>query len=512
MNSMENTISQKDFDSIVSLFNYKEARLSAIGDQFLQHFRQKNATMLCMCLVALYEEHSFVSNVTQRLTISYLIYRLKDLWKPQITEKSGIFSHPYLVVLLKIFWNYVSPTGLNSNDRSLIHLLGQFPKITAQECHFVGRMLTENPNGLAELFEQSPIAIADNPVTEQTFNVIPIKTFVEEQLHQFRCFSGTPRSADADPRVISSFSILNNPILFAELEKILYTLVPPNRVSQSTYSPPRFNGYQKPGVSAPVGSRADSGLGQSVGQLQRSDSSITQNLPQQPVSAERVNGIQPIGSNNGLAQITPIGQPINGNGQNQEPDNKTQALQWLRKITSGQALHKGELQRLMSILEDDPSIWTLTEFDVPQFAKMIELHPELASECLLQEHMSQSPLLTKHINVVLTMEISVQTMVSVSRFMCQCEKLKLAIPGDFLNAYITYCIDTCQRASQNNPSAAHRMVRMVCVFFLALLRLGNFNIKPRIAEIFNFATLFSSVKETSQLYQAITQLKNSTSS
>ncbi|CAD5221587.1 unnamed protein product [Bursaphelenchus okinawaensis] len=519
MSSTECPILPKDFESIISLFNYKEARLQAIGDQFLQHFQNKNATMLCMCLVALYEEHSLVSHVTQRLTISYLVYRLKDMWKREVSEKSGIFSHPYLVILFKMYWNHVSPPGMDHNDRSLIHLLSKFPKITAQEGHFVGRLLTESPSSLSDLFEQSPLGIADNAVTEQPCNIMPIKTFVEEQLHQFRCFSGTPRSANADSRVLSSFSLLNNPLLFNELEKVVYSLVPPNRIPSSSYSPPRYNGiassYQQKLEQTVGSSRPEIGQNppprSEIGPVQglhRSDSGGSQNtVDSGPLRNGSMLGQLMNGGNGGSG--------INGgNGVNERlantrtDDDKTIAMQFFKRVTSGQSLHKTELQKLMTILEEDADIWRETDFDVPQFAKMIELHPELASECLLQEHLRESPLLTKHLNVVLTMEISVQTMISVSRFMCQCDKQNLPIPTDFLNAYITYCIDTCQRASQNNPSAAHRIVRMVCVFFQALLRLNNFNIKPRIAEIFNFATLFSSVKETTQLYQAITQLKN----
>lgn len=36
----------------------------------------------------------------------------------------------------------------------------------------------------------------------------------------------------------------------------------------------------------------------------------------------------------------------------------------------------------------------------------------------------------------------------------------------------------------------------------------RFVLQPRLTEIINFATRFSSVKETNQLYQCITQLKS----
>lgn len=40
-----------------------------------------------------------------------------------------MLSHPYLIVFVKIYWNYVSPRGSNPKDRSLLHFIGEFPKV-----------------------------------------------------------------------------------------------------------------------------------------------------------------------------------------------------------------------------------------------------------------------------------------------------------------------------------------------------------------------------------------------
>jgi hypothetical protein len=70
-----------------------------------------------------------------------------------------MFSHPYLLIFVKIFWTFMSPPGRHMRDRSLLHLLGDFPKITAQEAYFVGRILT-SPHVLEDLFELTPNSIA----------------------------------------------------------------------------------------------------------------------------------------------------------------------------------------------------------------------------------------------------------------------------------------------------------------------------------------------------------------
>jgi hypothetical protein len=90
--------------------------------------------------------------------------RLKDVWKLEGAEKGGMFSHPYLLIFVKIYWNYASPPGTNIKDRSLLHLLGEFPKITAQEAYFAGRILTSPSHVLKELFDLSPTFIANDPI------------------------------------------------------------------------------------------------------------------------------------------------------------------------------------------------------------------------------------------------------------------------------------------------------------------------------------------------------------
>jgi hypothetical protein len=94
------------------------------------------------------------------------VFRLKDVWKLEGADKS-MFSHPYLLIFVKIYWSYMSPPGRSVKDRSLLHLIGEFPKITPQEAHFVGRILTSPPHILKEMSELSPTLIASDPISDQ---------------------------------------------------------------------------------------------------------------------------------------------------------------------------------------------------------------------------------------------------------------------------------------------------------------------------------------------------------
>lgn len=95
------------------------------------------------------------------------------MWKSETVEKTGMFSHPYLLIFVKIYWNFISPPGKNMKDRSLLHLLGDFPKITTQEAYFVGRILTGAPHILKDMFELSPTAVSsDTSGIDQVFQCI----------------------------------------------------------------------------------------------------------------------------------------------------------------------------------------------------------------------------------------------------------------------------------------------------------------------------------------------------
>ncbi|KAI6187198.1 CCR4-NOT transcription complex subunit 11 [Aphelenchoides besseyi] len=622
----------------------------------ISYFRERNSTVLCLYLLSLYEEHRFVAHVTQRLMICYFIYRLKDLWPRQIVDKSGIYSHPYLLVLLKIFWNHMSPPGTNSTDKSLLHLCGTFPKITAQEAHFVG-----------------PI-VADSSVPADSTNlqkISPLKAFVEYQLRLCPFFDmvlKTDQSAQTHPIFVQ----LNQPEIFAEIQRIVLSLVPPSLanfkyqslsqcIDRSSVRPPNTTDFRSSFTAFDLNTRqADVGLSQSslynhrhysyalpqsqiappphlsqqhnnaaapgiIGHTSEASSQQPQfrssatsldaygsssggpgqstcapapgvygyQMPPGMTPAEvmarrsAMNDMStlamhqsnsqsqlgpigsrpmPIGARPDVTQIgnrteipggipaamrasysaspssastatfqsasssisrmpEPIGLPAGSHARSASPssslpsthalsaeeqkvEDRQFAISVMKRIIEGGGLSLGKtyITKLLGILSTDREILASVEVSPRDFNSIVDSQPDLAAEILLQTHARRSSQLYSYFEVILTSDLSVQSMVAVSRYITSCERASLMIPEEFLNSYITYCIQTCEKADANHLPT-HRMVRMVCVFFTSLVRLANFNVKPRVAEMQSFSTMFSSVKETSQLYQAIAQLK-----
>ncbi|KAI6214152.1 hypothetical protein M3Y94_00234900 [Aphelenchoides besseyi] len=610
---------RKDMVFIHSLFTYKEINFKALGDRFLMYFRERNSTVLCLYLLSLYEEHRFVAHVTQRLMICYFIYRLKDLWPRQIVEKSGIYSHPYLLVLLKIFWNHVSPPGTNSTDKSLLHLCGTFPKITAQEAHFVGRILTHG-DVHEEIAKLSPSIVADSSVASDSTNlqkISPLKAFIEYQLRLCPFFDmvlKTDQSAQTHPIFVQ----LNQPEIFAEIQRIVLSLVPPSLanfkyqslsqcIDRPSVRPPNTTDFRSSFAAFDSNTRpADTGLSQSNLYNHRHYSYAvpqSQAAPPPPgvygyqmppgmtpadVMARRsaMNDMSALAMHhsNSQSQLGPIGtrpmpigarpdvtqigsrteipggipaamrasysaspssastatfqsasssvprmpEPIGPPGsharsasptsslpsthalsaEEQKVEDRQFAISVMKRIIEGGGLSLGKtyITKLLGILSTDREILASVEVSPRDFNSIVDSQPDLAAEILLQTHARRSSQLYSYFEVILTSDLSVQSMVAVSRYITSCERASLMIPEEFLNSYITYCIHTCEKADANQLPT-HRMVRMVCVFFTSLVRLANFNIKPRVAEMQSFSTMFSSVKETSQLYQAIAQLK-----
>ncbi|KAI6223562.1 CCR4-NOT transcription complex subunit 11 [Aphelenchoides fujianensis] len=624
---MDLNVACKDIQYINSLFVYKDVNFKALGDRFLLYLRDRNPTVLCLYLLSLYEEHRFVAHVTQRLMIT-----LRDLWPRTIVEKAGIYTHPYLLVLVKVYWNYASPPGSNPNDKSLIHLCGTFPKITAQEAHFVGRILTfpEAPDEIAPL---SPSLVADTPIPSDNMmmKVNQLKAFVENQL---RCFPFFEMVIKADPAANPlnnpGFMQFNHPDIIAEVQRIVLSLVPPSpRQLQAARNPYEYRGYETstrrqelnstygggfytqqpqqypavpppphlanphgapPGVPAayrpstsnplefppgmspyqlpPGMAPADASrrqefseqskmmlqqanaAGQHLGAIGTRPSPIGTRPAELPASASasslasaagREEAIrasysaspastatfQSASSNTtaGQRMPDPVGPPgISQHARSASPmvsaipppmseeeqklDDRRFALAVLKRVIDGggSSLGKPHVTKVLSILSNDREILAVVTIGPRDFETIVEGQPDLAAEVLLQAHGRRDSKLFNYFEVILGSELSVQSMVAVSRYINSCERLSLMIPEEFLNQYITYCIQTCEKADANQLPT-HRMVRMVCVFFTSLVRLTIFNVKPRVAEMQNFSTMFSSVKETSQLYQAIAQLK-----
>lgn len=97
-------------------------------------------------------------------------FRLKDLGvlgEDKALERGvDILTHPFLILLVRIYVGFVSPVPTSDSLDALYRLSG-FPDVTPQEGHFVGHLLTDDVDNLDHLFEMTPSEVADNPVHEK---------------------------------------------------------------------------------------------------------------------------------------------------------------------------------------------------------------------------------------------------------------------------------------------------------------------------------------------------------
>jgi len=74
------------------------------------------------------------------------------------------------------------------------------------------------------------------------------------------------------------------------------------------------------------------------------------------------------------------------------------------------------------------------------------------------------------------------------------------LPGSFLQAFISKCIDTCQSLKDRHVQG--RMIRLVCVFLQSLVKKKS-DIKALNATIQNFCVENSSNKEAAALFKCL---------
>ncbi|KAL3080252.1 hypothetical protein niasHT_039115 [Heterodera trifolii] len=208
------------------------------------------------------------------------------------------------------------------------------------------------------------------------------------------------------------------------------------------------------------------------------------------------------------ATVGGVTNPWNGVGE-ESPHCSTMSntIGRLWQISQGNLPTKSEMKLLLSFLQENPEIFGQHNFG-DQFLNFLQNEPGIAGILLAFQLMYDAKAYGANLELLLGMEPNIQVLEVVHKFVRICEYKSLPMPEEFLNRFITLCINACERADATHNANAHRLVRTVCVFLVSLLSLNRFNSAARRPEIQSFATSFLSLREASLLYQKV--LENGT--
>uniref|UniRef100_A0A915DSG8 CCR4-NOT transcription complex subunit 11 n=1 Tax=Ditylenchus dipsaci TaxID=166011 RepID=A0A915DSG8_9BILA len=527
---METDFNAKDFSNIYALCTRRADSFCVIGDQFCKLFRSKDSVSVCLNLVACYQECDTFANVAQRLILVYLIYRLKDIGvfdaEPvKSANEPDILAHPFLLLFVKIYvddYHIFSKRPLQHKD-SLLQHLGQFPEISSQEAGLVRRLLTDSTSGLEDLFRLSPTQVAESPSAHRKeIDISKHLELLNSQLEQLRVHGKEGvQDNSCDAKGTNTFPLLE-PSLMAPRIRLVYSLAAPPFVRiEPSIMPPCEDEFRfiYPSLIEPEQVPDDwlkdeewnqdkmRPLEKTLGSSALRISTRSSAPPSPSINMRKGQFTPEIGFSTSGNEYPPNIQNGPTEKQFSTPssvgiaETKNHAIDCLRKIAngSGATLSRVDVAKLMAAVTEDPDIFRDISL-VDEFPKFIECQPDIAAELLIHELIYDLEALSLHMEILLNLEFSVQSLVTVNKFISTSAK----IPEDFLNRFISYCMVSCE---QNDPNQllTHRLVRMVCVFFATLIRLKNFDAKPRLTEMQNFSTIFLSLKEASTLYQSILQ-------